>query len=886
MSTAAAQLRFAVEFATFLVAVAGAAIVMTRPDLVGAGRRSRSVLVPGFIAVAVAAFLHGSLLTDARETPVVVFRGVGIILLALGTLGWGTSRGPRRLLWLALVLMAAAEYLTLMDEPTASDWVRGAGALFMGVVLLMSARRSISARITVSVGAILLVVVLAVSVALSAVINRTVEEEAFKRIDARATAEVQQVTVSTLHDALISAKLAALTIQGTHPEQAAVLSADPGLLSARDVIQGDLNALRPLLATTGPLLYATDTKRVVVGIGFQPDEAAAVIGSEAVSLVVNPAAGVTPVDSSSSVEVVPGRGALAVGVYGVTVIEGDVRRVVGLVVATESLDSEYLTARRLDDPDVTLAIADRDNLLALVGRDLPSETVVDLARQALSERGQGQAKTRVAGSFVVARAIPANDSANAPKRVAVVSSLPSTTVDDTRTDLFRTLFLVSLAAALTAFVIAVIVGERIGNGIRRLTIAAREIQGGDLSVRAAVSSRDEVGVLGQTFDSMAGSIETLAGELRQSADEEAQVRNRLEAVVGGMGEALLAVDGDGRIATFNGAAEELFGVPARQAVGGLVGDVATITAEDGTDLTPRLAAPPAAGWNESAIVVRPDGLLVPVALSAGGLRGSGDEVIGGVFVLRDMRREREAERAKSELLSNISHELRTPLVPIKGYAELLLRRDVPQDKARESLEEIVDAADRLETVVQRLLDVAAQEAAPRDVRHDRVQVGPMLESVVDRWKGRVDDRHPITSRVARSLPDLMGDRALLERCLDELVDNAVKFSPDGGPVNVTARLSDNHRGEDEGRSVDISVRDHGIGIPADRLERIFEDFSQGDSSPTRMFGGLGLGLALVRRIVEAHQGELVCKTVPGKGSRFSMVLPLAPPSRSRRRRQS
>jgi PAS domain S-box-containing protein len=560
--------------------------------------------------------------------------------------------------------------------------------------------------------------------------------------------------------------------------------------------------------------------------------------------------------------------------------------VVGLVVATESLDSEYLTARRLDDPDVTLAIADRDNLLALVGRDLPSETVVDLARQALSERGQGQAKTRVAGSFVVARAIPANDSANAPKRVAVVSSLPSTTVDDTRTDLFRTLFLVSLAAALTAFVIAVIVGERIGNGIRRLTIAAREIQGGDLSVRAAVSSRDEVGVLGQTFDSMAGSIETLAGELRQSADEEAQVRNRLEAVVGGMGEALLAVDGDGRIATFNGAAEELFGVPARQAVGGLVGDVATITAEDGTDLTPRLAAPPAAGWNESAIVVRPDGLLVPVALSAGGLRGSGDEIVGGVFVLRDMRREREAERAKSELLSNISHELRTPLVPIKGYAELLLRRDVPQDKARESLEEIVDAADRLETVVQRLLDVAAQEAAPRDVRHDRVQVGPMLESVVDRWKGRVDDRHPITSRVARSLPDLMGDRALLERCLDELVDNAVKFSPDGGPVNVTARLSDNHRGEDEGRSVDISVRDHGIGIPADRLERIFEDFSQGDSSPTRMFGGLGLGLALVRRIVEAHQGELVCKTVPGKGSRFSMVLPLAPPSRSRRRRQS
>ncbi len=884
MSTGAAQLRFAVEFATFLVAVAGAAIVMTRPDLVGAGRRSRSVLAPGFIALAVAAFLHGSLLTDARETPVIVFRGVGIILLALGTLGWGNDRGPRRLLWLSLVFMAAAEYLTVSNAPTASDWVRGSGAMFMGLVLLMSARRSISARITVSVGAILLFVVLAVSVALSAVIARTVEAEAFKRIDARATAEVRQVTGSTLDDALLSARLAALTIQGTHPLQALALSGDPTLSAAREVVQDDLTALRPLLTSTGPLLYATDKQRVIVGIGFQPDEAAAVIGSEAVSLVLNPpAAGQKAVEFARSVEVVPGKGALAVGVHGVTALDGGVRRVVGVVVVTDALDSAYLTARRQDAPDVTLAVADRDTLLALVGLNLPADTVINLARQALGE--EGQASSKAAGSFIVARALPANASANAPKRVAFVASLPSTIVDDTRTDLFRTLFLVALAAALTAFVIAVIVGERIGTGIRRLTLAAREIQGGDLSVRAAVSSRDEVGVLGQTFDSMAGSIETLAGELRQSAEEEAQIRNRLEAVVGGMGEALLAVDGDGRIATFNGAAEDLFGVPARQAVGSSVSEVAKITAEDGTDLSPRLAAPPEGGWNASAVVVRADGLLVPVALSAGALKGSADEVVGGVFVLRDMRREREAERAKSELLSNISHELRTPLVPIKGYAELLLRREVPPDKARESLEEIVEAADRLETVVQRLLDVAAQEAAPRDVRHDRVQVGPMLDSVVARWKDRVDDRHPITSRVARSLPDLLGDRALLERCLDELVDNAVKFSPDGGAVNVTARLSDNQSNGDGGQVVDISVRDHGIGIPADRLAGIFEDFAQGDSSPTRMFGGLGLGLALVRRIVEAHQGELVCKTVPGKGSRFSMVLPVAPPSRSRHRRR-
>ena len=311
---------------------------------------------------------------------------------------------------------------------------------------------------------------------------------------------------------------------------------------------------------------------------------------------------------------------------------------------------------------------------------------------------------------------------------------------------------------------------------------------------------------------MAGSIETLAAELRQSAEDEAQVRNRLEAVVGGMGEALLAVGPDGRIATFNGAAEQLFGVPAHRALGRVVGSVARVTTEDGADLSARLAEPPKDGWNASAVVLRPDGLPVPVALSAEGLRGPDDEVVGGVYVLRDMRREREAERAKSELLSNISHELRTPLVPIKGYAELLLRRDVPPDKARESLEEIVEAADRLEIVVQRLLDVAAQEASPRDVRCDRVPVEPLLDAVVERWKDRVDTKHPITQSVPRQIPDLMGDRELLERCFDELIDNAIKFSPEGERSPSRPRAFENGNGS----KIDITVRDHGIGIPPDR----------------------------------------------------------------------
>ena len=170
MSPEGAQLRFAVEFATFLVAVAGATIVALRPQLVGANRRSRLLLCLGFASIAAAAFLHGSLLTGTSEVAVVALRGSGIILLAVGTLGWGEARASRRALWVALVLMAVAEGASVSEADIVADWARGLGALGLGTVLITSARRSVPARIAVSTVATLLVVVLAVSLALSIVI--------------------------------------------------------------------------------------------------------------------------------------------------------------------------------------------------------------------------------------------------------------------------------------------------------------------------------------------------------------------------------------------------------------------------------------------------------------------------------------------------------------------------------------------------------------------------------------------------------------------------------------------------------------------------------------------------------------------------------------------
>ena len=190
-----------------------------------------------------------------------------------------------------------------------------------------------------------------------------------------------------------------------------------------------------------------------------------------------------------------------------------------------------------------------------------------------------------------------------------------------RNDLFRTLFLIALGGTLIALVLAAFVGDRIGAGIRRLTEAAEGIQGGDLGVRAGIHTDDEVGLLGAAFDSMAESIQ-------QQTDLETRLRGRLEAVVAGMGEALVAVDDSGAITDFNQAAEELMGITADNARGQLVDEVIDLTADDGTELSASLRRPAPGRSNLTGWVTRHDGGRVPVALSSGTLRGPGSATGG------------------------------------------------------------------------------------------------------------------------------------------------------------------------------------------------------------------------------------------------------------------
>ncbi len=854
MSTSA-QFTFAAEFVAFLAAAAGLAMALLRGGVVVRPAWARLPLGAGFGFLAGAAFLRGSLLIETpNNLPVVALRLLGLLIVIVGSLAW-TERGPaRQLLWIGLVAIAGATYGHTLGDPGWADSALIVGSIGILASVITASRRSLAARVAASAAGVLLLMVLVLSLALSAVLSSTVEHEASLRLDARARTEVNLLNTQTD----VALRGARLTAQSIAASRAALLLE----LAQRPVRSGsleqDLAKLSDQFISNLPIAYFSPEGKVLASVGFDPASLVPLAGSA----VVNEAQ-IRKLEVSTVAVV--GLDAMAVGAVPVLLPD---RSYLGTVVVAVLLNDSYLNGRTSDDPRLRLALVTQTQRLASTPEFATGQQSRALAADVLSS-GLPRS-TSFDELFFSVR--PVEDAGGTPV-MGLVATTPTTLVDDTRESLFRTLFLIALGGTLLSLMLAAFVGERIGARVRKLTLAATAIQEGDLTARAGLDVSDEVGVLGSTFDAMASSLEEQTAALRRAAEDELRLRNRLEAIVASMGEALVAVDARGRVTDFNRAAEELTGVTASTARGRPATDVLRLVSDDGEDLSGRLRQPTARRWSSGATLTPREGKAVPVVVSGGALRGVSSEIAGAVFLLRDLTREREVDRMKTEFLSHVGHELRTPLAGVIGFSRLLTRRAMTPEQAKPVQQEILDSAKRLERIVEMLEFFASTGAGRVMLRLEEVDLREIVNEVADKWSAQVASKHQIVKKVGRSSARVRGDRQWLARTLDELVDNAVKFSPDGGKITVSVNV------DAAADRVVVTVGDRGIGMNEEEQAKAFVDFAQIDGSDTRSFGGLGLGLALVKRVSEAHGGSVSVEAEPKKGSLFSVFLPALPMKR-------
>jgi signal transduction histidine kinase len=226
----------------------------------------------------------------------------------------------------------------------------------------------------------------------------------------------------------------------------------------------------------------------------------------------------------------------------------------------------------------------------------------------------------------------------------------------------------------------------------------------------------------------------------------------------------------------------------------------------------------------------------------------------------------ELSRFKDEFVWQVNHELRGPLAPIIGYAELLAEQPVPSEQVSRYAGMIHEGAGRLQRLVEDLLDLSRLESGRYRLERRPLSLGALLDRSVQEL-GHLSTRHTIVLEGLPDLPSIDADPDRLAQVITNLVTNAVRYSPDGGQIRVRAEVRDG--------AVVTSVADQGIGIPADRLGRIFEKFYRVDNRVTRAVGGTGLGLAICRELIQAHGGDVWVESTAGVGSTFSFSLPLA-----------
>ena len=408
-------------------------------------------------------------------------------------------------------------------------------------------------------------------------------------------------------------------------------------------------------------------------------------------------------------------------------------------------------------------------------------------------------------------------------------------------------------ALITALAFAFLLSMLLKQRVRAIAATAGHHRRSDDARPFVDYGSDELGMVAREFD---GSVRDLVHRV----DELLRDRARLDAILSGMVEGVLVVDGAGRLQMANRAAQSMLRMDATS-IGRPYVEVIRhpdVSAQLGTALRGEEAD------NRELALMRDPGRTflaraAPVARSGGG---------GAVLVLHDITDLRRADQIRRDFVANVSHELRTPLTAIRGYVEALLDDQPDPEDTRRFLEVIARHSARMERLVSDLLRLARLDARQEALDLAPCDMQQLFNTVVADVAQTIEaKRQHITTAVDPEACRLRADPTKLHDALRNLVENAVNYSPEEAAIHLEARR--------RAGTVSISVSDSGPGIPSEDLSRVFERFYRVDKSRSRP-GGTGLGLAIVKHLVELHGGEAAAENRPGGGARFTISLPVSP----------
>jgi PAS domain S-box-containing protein len=358
------------------------------------------------------------------------------------------------------------------------------------------------------------------------------------------------------------------------------------------------------------------------------------------------------------------------------------------------------------------------------------------------------------------------------------------------------------------------------------------------------------------------------------------VTAEMAAIVDSSNDAIIGKTLDGVITTWNRGAEHVYGYTEEEMIGKSVSVLVPADRPDeARDIIAGMVASDARTDHFETQRICKDGRVIDVSMTVSPIRDSDGTIMGASSVGRDvternamtaaliaseLRSVHAVSRAKDEMVSLVSHELRTPLASLLGFTELLYAREFSEAQRKQYLGVMLREGRRLTDLINDVLHIQRLEAGHQELNLAPADVQALIKRAVA--SAGEDVERPIEVQVSESLPLVMVDPDAILQVLANFLSNARKYSPDGGAIVVTT--------EQAGGMVEINVQDHGLGLPADALTKLFGTFYRVDTGDRRLIKGTGLGLAINRRIVEAHGGQVgVSSDGPGRGSRFQFTLP-------------